>query len=68
MRSAKRWNATLYAVALHFMFSNYCRPHMTLSKARNGVHTTPAMAAGIADRVWTVEDLLGLMAAVPDAA
>jgi hypothetical protein len=65
---SKKVDCHLYAVALHFMFYNYCRPHMTLSKARNGVHTTPAMAAGIADRVWTVEDLLGLMAAVPDAA
>ncbi len=39
-----------------------------LTKKRGGVHTTPAMAAGLTDRVWTVEDLLGLMAAVPNAA
>jgi IS1 family transposase len=50
-----------YAVALHFMTHNFCRPHGTLTKKAGGVHTTPAMAAGLTDRVWTVEDLLGLM-------
>jgi hypothetical protein len=38
----------------------------TLKEARRA--STPAMAAGLTDRVWTVEDLLGLMAAVPNAA
>ena len=65
---SKKIECHLYAVALHFMFYNYCRPHTTLSKKRGGVHTTPAMAAGLTDRVWTVEDLLGLMGAVPNAA
>ena len=36
----------LYAVALHTTFYNYCRPHMTLTKERGGIKTTPAMAAG----------------------
>jgi IS1 family transposase len=49
-----------HAVALHFMHYNYCRPHMTLTKAA-GRKTTPAMAAGLTDRVWTLEDVLGLM-------
>jgi len=38
------------AVALHFMYYNFARPHTTLSKAA-GRPTTPAMAAGKADRV-----------------
>jgi IS1 family transposase len=49
----------LYAVALHVMWVNFCRPSQALSKGRNKV--TPAMFAGLADRVWTAEDILNLM-------
>lgn len=51
-----------HAVSLYFMYYNFCRPHTTLTKAQKGVHQTPAMAAGVADHVWTVEEVLGLMA------
>jgi hypothetical protein len=27
----------------------------------HGVKTTPAMASGLTDRVWTVKDIIGLM-------
>ncbi len=50
-----------YAVALHFMVYNFCRPHGTLTKRAHGVHTTPAMAARLADHVWTIEELAGLL-------
>jgi IS1 family transposase len=50
-----------HAFALFAMYYNYCRPHQTLTKARGGIHTTPAMAAGVADRVWKVEEILALM-------
>jgi IS1 family transposase len=46
-----------YAVALHFMHYNYCRSHMTLTQAAKGIHTTPAMASGLSDHVWKVEEL-----------
>lgn len=49
-----------HAVALNFFMHNFCRAHTTLTKAA-GVKTTPAMAAGLTDRVWTVEDILTLM-------
>jgi len=42
------------AVSLHFMHYNFCRKHQTLGK-------TPAMAAGIADHVWTLDELVGLL-------
>lgn len=50
-----------HAVSLMFFFYNYCRSHMTLTKNANGVKTTPAMAAGISDHVWTVEEMLEVM-------
>jgi len=43
-----------HAIALHFMHYNFARIHKTL-------RITPAMAAGIADHVWTVEELVKLM-------
>lgn len=49
----------LYAVALHVMWINYCRPSQALSKGRNKI--TPAMAAGLSDHVWTAEDVLALL-------
>jgi hypothetical protein len=38
-------------IALYFMHYNFCRIHQTL-------RVTPAMAAGIADRVWTLKELM----------
>lgn len=58
---SKKREFHLYAVALHYMYYNYCRPHMTLTKAAKGTKTTPAMSAGLADHMWTVEDLLKLL-------
>jgi IS1 family transposase len=43
------------AVAIHFMHYNFCRPHLTL-KGR-----TPAQAAGVTSRRWTVEDMVRLL-------
>jgi len=42
------------AVALHFTHYNFCRVHQTLG-------TTPAVAAGLADHVWPIEELVGLL-------
>jgi IS1 family transposase len=42
------------AVALHFMHYNFCRIHSSL-------RVTPAMAAGVAERVWELEDVADLL-------
>ena len=42
------------AVALHYQFYNFARIHQTL-------RITPAMAAGIADHVWSLEEIVGLL-------
>jgi hypothetical protein len=43
-----------HAVALHFMYYNFVRVHKTL-------RVTPAMEAGIADHVWSFEELVNLL-------
>ncbi|MDE2902568.1 MAG: hypothetical protein OXP73_06020 [Chloroflexota bacterium] len=56
------------AVALHFMVYNFVRPHATLTRAAHGTPTTPAMAAGLETRPWTMADVVGLLEAEePDA-
>ncbi|HMC53931.1 MAG TPA: IS1 family transposase, partial [Gemmatimonadaceae bacterium] len=50
-----------HAISLHFFYVNYCRPHMTLTKANGGIHTTPAVALGIADHVWMLDELVALL-------
>jgi hypothetical protein len=58
---SKKVEYHLYSVALHFMWYSYCQRHRTLTKAAKGIKTSPAMVAGLRDRVWKVEDLLALM-------
>jgi IS1 family transposase len=40
------------AVSLHFMYYNFARVDQTL-------RTTPAAAAGVADHIWTIEEIVG---------
>lgn len=42
-----------HAMAIYVMHYNFCRIHHSL-------RITPAMASGIADHVWEVEDLIKL--------
>jgi IS1 family transposase len=42
------------AVALHMMHYNFGRRHMTL-------RTSPAVAAGIADHIWSIEEIVALL-------
>jgi len=51
---SKKVDNLSHAVALHFMYYNFCRIHQTL-------RVTPAMEAGVTDRLWEIEDILSLM-------
>lgn len=42
------------SVALHFMYYNFARIHQTL-------RVSPAMAGGVADKLWSVEDIVDLL-------
>lgn len=41
-------------VAIHFMHYNFCRIHQSL-------RVTPAMQAGVASYVWSLDEILGLL-------
>jgi IS1 family transposase len=48
------------AIALHFAYYNFVRIHQTL-------RMTPAMAAGVADRLWEMADLVAIVEAAEEA-
>jgi hypothetical protein len=41
-------------VAIYHAYYNFCRVHQTL-------RVTPAMEAGLADHVWTTQELVSLL-------
>ena len=51
---SKKLENHTWAVALHVMFYNFVRIHSTL-------RTSPAMAAGITDRLWDMTDIIAIM-------
>ena len=50
-----------HAVALYFMYYNFCRVHSSL-------RVTPAMEAGISVHVWSIEELCSLLPQAESAA
>ena len=53
---SKKLENHMAAIALHFMYYSFSRIHQTL-------RVTPAMEAGLAHHVWTIEELVGLLEA-----
>jgi len=51
---SKKAENLAHAVSLHFMHYNFGRIHKTLG-------TTPAIAAGVSDHVWTLQEIAGLL-------
>jgi IS1 family transposase len=47
-----------HAVSLHFMHYNFARPHTAL---RERYPRTPAMAAGVTDHIWSLEEIAALL-------
>jgi hypothetical protein len=46
------------AVSLHFRYYNIARPHMSLASPHP---RTPAMAAGVSDYVWKIDEIVALL-------
>jgi hypothetical protein len=53
---SKKLENHIAAVSLHFMYYNFCRIHQTL-------RITPAMAAGVTDRLWEIRNIVALLEA-----
>lgn len=51
---SKKIDNHVAALSLYFMYYNFCRVHQTL-------RVTPAMEAGIADHVWSIEEVVELL-------
>jgi len=47
-----------HAVSLHFLHYNFARPHRSLKEK---YPRTPAMAAGVADHIWSLEEIAALL-------
>lgn len=51
---SKKIDNHIAAISLHYLHYNFCRIHQTL-------RVTPAMAAGIADHIWSLEEVVSLL-------
>jgi transposase-like protein/IS1 family transposase len=49
---SKKWENLKAALALFFAYYNFCRKHSSIEKK------TPAMASGLTDHVWSIQELL----------
>jgi IS1 family transposase len=52
---SKKLDNHIAAIAIHCCYYNFVRIHQTL-------RTSPAMAAGVTDRLWSIEDMIALLA------
>ncbi|TRZ53640.1 IS1 family transposase [bacterium] len=55
---SKKIDNLKHSLALHYMFYNFARPHKILA---NPYPRTPAMAPGITNHVWDLEEIVALM-------
>ncbi|MGC2192688.1 MAG: IS1 family transposase [Candidatus Dormiibacterota bacterium] len=55
---SKKADNLIASVNLHQMHYNFARPHKSLA---NPYPRTPAMATGVTDHVWSVEEIVGML-------
>ena len=53
---SKKIDARIHALSLHFVFYNFAKTH----KAHR---LSPAIAAGVTDRLWSMDDIVALIGA-----
>ena len=58
---SKKLENHMHSLSLYFMAYNFVHVHHTLTQARKGIKTTPAMAAGLTDHVWKADEIVALL-------
>jgi len=51
---SKKLENHMHAISLYFMFYNFCKIHKSL-------RVTPAMEAGISEKLWEISDIVKLI-------
>jgi IS1 family transposase len=51
---SKKVENHIHAISLHYMYYNFARIHASL-------RCSPAMAAGVSKKLWSIEDIVGLL-------
>lgn len=51
---SKKLENHCHAIALHYVYYNFCRIHKTL-------RVTPAMEAGLTKKLWNIQDIVNLI-------
>ena len=51
---SKKIENHIHAIAIHYMHYNFVRLHQSL-------RCTPAMAAGVTSKLWSIEDIVALL-------
>jgi IS1 family transposase len=51
---SKKIENHMHAIAIHYMYYNFCRIHKSL-------RCSPAMAAGVSNTLWSIEDMVNLL-------
>jgi hypothetical protein len=51
---SKKFENHCHMVAIYHAYYNFCRVHQTLC-------VTPSIEAGLADHIWSLEELIGLL-------
>ncbi|MDE2780723.1 MAG: IS1 family transposase [Chloroflexota bacterium] len=58
---SKKLENHVHMLSLYFTWYNFCRAHSSLGKPYKGLGVTPAMAAGLTERPYTLEGMIRLI-------
>ena len=55
---SKKLENHVYALSIYFAYYNWCRPNLAHKRKGDKTQRTPAMASGLTNHIWTVEEMI----------